>query len=68
MDLAKRVRPADKELIHFDDAAEIREEIAAANRNYDGIQHLKNAEMSFNGAAPGFVKAGCVRRQTVRVT
>ncbi|MCY8038985.1 FdhF/YdeP family oxidoreductase [Bacillus paralicheniformis] len=41
MDLAKRVRPADKELIHFDDAAEIREEIAAANRNYDGIQHLK---------------------------
>ena len=30
-----------KELIHFDGAAEIREEIAAANRNYDGIQHLK---------------------------
>ncbi|KMM56815.1 formate dehydrogenase [Bacillus glycinifermentans] len=42
IDLAKRVRPEDKELIDFNSAAEIRREIAAANRNYDGIQHLKN--------------------------
>ncbi|MBG9914461.1 formate dehydrogenase [Bacillus sonorensis] len=42
VDLAKRVRPEDKERIHFSSAAEIRKEIAEANRNYDGIQHLKN--------------------------
>jgi len=41
IDLAKRVKPEEKHLIHFEDAAEIREEIAKTAPNYDGIQHLK---------------------------
>lgn len=41
VDLASRVAPDRKQLISFKNAAEIREEIAVANRNYDGIQHLK---------------------------
>ncbi len=42
VDLASRVFPEKKELINFTTAQEIRDEIAVANRNYDGIQHLKN--------------------------
>lgn len=42
VDLAKRVRPEDAELIHFETAEDIRREIAIANRNYDGIQHLRH--------------------------
>lgn len=42
IDLAKRVRPKDAELIHFENAEAIRREIAIANRNYDGIQHLRH--------------------------
>jgi molybdopterin-dependent oxidoreductase alpha subunit len=42
VDLAARVHPERRHLIEFADAASIREEIAKANRNYDGIQHLKN--------------------------
>lgn len=42
VDLASRVYPEKKELIYFNSAQEIRNEIAVANRNYDGIQHLKN--------------------------
>lgn len=41
VDLASRVYPEKKELITFKDAQHIREEIARANPNYDGIQHLK---------------------------
>ena len=41
IDLAKRVKPDQQHLIHFDDAAAIREEIAKTAPNYDGIQHLK---------------------------
>ncbi|MBU8712584.1 MULTISPECIES: FdhF/YdeP family oxidoreductase [Brevibacillus] len=42
VDLAARVHPNKKHLMHFASAAEIRAEIAKANPNYDGIQHLKN--------------------------
>lgn len=42
MDLAARVKPAQKQQIWFDEAAQIREEIAKAAPAYDGIQHLKN--------------------------
>ncbi|EST54923.1 formate dehydrogenase [Brevibacillus panacihumi W25] len=42
VDLAARVYPQKKHLMHFDNAQQIREEIAKANPNYDGIQHLKN--------------------------
>lgn len=41
VDLAARVRPEQAELIRFRDAQHIREEIAVAAPNYDGIQHLK---------------------------
>lgn len=42
VDLAKRVKPELAHLIDFTDAEQIREEIAKAAPNYDGIQHLKN--------------------------
>jgi molybdopterin-dependent oxidoreductase alpha subunit len=41
IDLASRVKPEAKHLIYFNNAQEIRNEIAVVNRNYDGIQHLK---------------------------
>ncbi|MFD2443826.1 FdhF/YdeP family oxidoreductase [Bacillus sp. CGMCC 1.16607] len=41
VDLASRVYPEKKHLIHFETAADIRKEIAVANPNYDGIQYLK---------------------------
>ncbi|BCJ88219.1 FdhF/YdeP family oxidoreductase [Effusibacillus dendaii] len=41
IDLAARVKPQQKHLIWFDNAQEIRDEIAKAAPNYDGIQHLK---------------------------
>ncbi|GAB3792622.1 FdhF/YdeP family oxidoreductase [Virgibacillus kimchii] len=41
-DLAKRVKPEQADLIHFDDPHAIRDEIAVTAPNYDGIQHLKN--------------------------
>lgn len=42
VDLASRVHPEKKHLIQFEDASQIRNEIAKANPNYDGIQHLKD--------------------------
>jgi molybdopterin-dependent oxidoreductase alpha subunit len=41
IDLAKRVNPTLVHLVEFKDAQAIRDEIALANPNYDGIQHLK---------------------------
>src|SRR5690625_4237980 len=41
IDLAKRVKPEQSEIIHFEDADTIRQEIALTAPNYDGIQHLK---------------------------
>ncbi|WP_456276122.1 FdhF/YdeP family oxidoreductase [Bacillus sp. AK128] len=41
IDLAKRVKPETAHLVDFKDADEIRQEIAKANPNYEGIQHLK---------------------------
>ncbi|MDQ0162344.1 FdhF/YdeP family oxidoreductase [Aeribacillus alveayuensis] len=41
IDLAKRVKPDTAHLVDFKDAQAIREEIAKANPNYDGIQYLK---------------------------
>ncbi|MBU8908293.1 FdhF/YdeP family oxidoreductase [Desertibacillus haloalkaliphilus] len=41
VDLAKRVKPESSHLIDFKNAQDIRDEIAVANPNYDGIQHLK---------------------------
>ncbi|WP_349410878.1 FdhF/YdeP family oxidoreductase [Pseudalkalibacillus sp. SCS-8] len=41
VDLAKRVKPDQKHVIDFKDAQAVRDEIAKAAPNYDGIQHLK---------------------------
>ncbi|MCJ0930010.1 FdhF/YdeP family oxidoreductase [Virgibacillus halodenitrificans] len=41
IDLAKRVKPETAHLVEFKDGQSIRDEIAVANRDYDGIQHLK---------------------------
>jgi molybdopterin-dependent oxidoreductase alpha subunit len=41
VDLASRIKPEQKHLIAFTDAQQIRNEIAIANPNYDGIQQLK---------------------------
>jgi molybdopterin-dependent oxidoreductase alpha subunit len=42
IDLAARVKPEQKDLIWFENADAVRDEIAKAAPNYDGIQHLKN--------------------------
>ena len=42
VDLAKRVKPETAHLVDFKTGQEIRDEIAIANRDYNGIQHLKN--------------------------
>ncbi|WP_226666506.1 FdhF/YdeP family oxidoreductase [Metabacillus litoralis] len=41
IDLAKRVKPETAHLVDFKTGQEIRDEIAVANRDYDGVQHLK---------------------------
>ncbi|MGM0876588.1 MAG: FdhF/YdeP family oxidoreductase [Bacillota bacterium] len=41
IDLAKRVKPETAHLVDFKSGQEIRDEIAIANKDYDGIQHLK---------------------------
>ncbi|MBM7602258.1 molybdopterin-dependent oxidoreductase alpha subunit [Metabacillus crassostreae] len=41
IDLAKRVKPETAHLVDFKTGQEIRNEIAVANRDYDGVQHLK---------------------------
>ncbi|PTX64531.1 molybdopterin-dependent oxidoreductase alpha subunit [Melghirimyces profundicolus] len=42
-DLAARIKPGKRHLLRMEDAERIREEIAKAAPNYDGIQHLKEA-------------------------
>jgi molybdopterin-dependent oxidoreductase alpha subunit len=41
IDLAKRVKPETAYLVEFKSGQEIRDEIALANKDYEGIQHLK---------------------------
>ncbi|KHF39323.1 FdhF/YdeP family oxidoreductase [Halalkalibacter okhensis] len=41
VDLAKRVKPEAAHLVDFKTGQEIRNEIAIANPNYEGVQHLK---------------------------
>ncbi|SDK42258.1 FdhF/YdeP family oxidoreductase [Lacicoccus qingdaonensis] len=43
IDLAKRVKPENAHLIDFKSGQEIRNEIAVANPQYDGVQYLKKA-------------------------
>ncbi|MDV2686023.1 FdhF/YdeP family oxidoreductase [Alkalihalophilus lindianensis] len=41
IDLAKRVKPDTAHLVDFKTGQEIRDEMAIANPNYEGVQHLK---------------------------
>ncbi|MBW8348704.1 FdhF/YdeP family oxidoreductase [Bacillus sp. IITD106] len=41
VELAGLIKPEQKHLLNFSEAEQIRNEIAIANPNYDGIQHLK---------------------------
>ncbi|MFZ3587728.1 FdhF/YdeP family oxidoreductase [Bacillus sp. DJP31] len=41
IDLAKRIKPETAHLVDFKTGQEIRDEIAIANKDYDGVQHLK---------------------------
>ena len=52
IDLAERVRPEDRRLIHFDDASAIRAEIARALPTYDGIQNLRAKGDAFQWGGP----------------
>ncbi|TLZ45107.1 MAG: hypothetical protein E6K19_02800 [Methanobacteriota archaeon] len=58
MDLAERVRPNDKGQIHFDDAQEIREEIAKVLPLYDGIQRLKEKGDAVQWGGPRLCEGG----------
>ncbi|MFC0271479.1 FdhF/YdeP family oxidoreductase [Metabacillus herbersteinensis] len=58
VDLASRVFPEKKHLLNFQSAQEIRDEIAIANRNYDGIQHLKNKGDVFQWGGAWLLEGG----------
>jgi molybdopterin-dependent oxidoreductase alpha subunit len=58
VDLATRVHPNRRHLIEFKDAGHIRDEIAIANPNYDGIQHLKNRGDVFQWGGAWLLEGG----------
>ena len=58
MDLAERVRPDSKGQIHFDDAQEIREEIAKVLPLYEGIQRLKTKGDAIQWGGPRLCEGG----------
>ena len=58
MELAERVYPERKHLIHFDNAQQIREEIAKAVPFYDGIQHLKKKGDAVQWGGPRLCEKG----------
>ncbi|SDZ22941.1 oxidoreductase alpha (molybdopterin) subunit [Evansella caseinilytica] len=57
-DVAGRVKAAQKELIDFKSAGQIRREIATANPNYDGIQHLSKSGDVFQWGGPQLCENG----------
>ncbi len=58
MDLAERVKPAERELIHFDDAQQVRAEIARAVPFYDGIQGLRAKGDAIQWGGPMLCEGG----------
>ncbi len=52
IDLAERVKPEAKRLIHFDNADQIRKEIAKAVPAYDGIQRMRGKGDAFQWGGP----------------
>ena len=67
IDLAKRVKPEQAHLIDFKDGQAIREEIAKANPDYDGIQHLRNQGDVFQWVVLGYVKMVFAQLKMVKV-
>ena len=59
MELAERVRPDQRSLIHFDDAQAVRDEIAKVVPLYAGIEDLKK-----KGDAIQWEASGCARVET----
>jgi molybdopterin-dependent oxidoreductase alpha subunit len=58
MDLAERVRPEARHLIHFDDASAIRAEIARAIPTYAGIERLRAKGDAFQYGGPRLCEGG----------
>src|SRR5213080_3284408 len=58
MQLAETVRPDTAKFIHFDDAAAIRKEIAAAIPTYEGIQDLREKGDVFQYGGPRLCEGG----------
>ena len=58
MELAKRVRPDDAHLMHFDDSQAIRDEIARAVPIYEGIQHLHKKGDALQWGGPRLCDGG----------
>jgi molybdopterin-dependent oxidoreductase alpha subunit len=58
MEVAERTRPERQHLIHFDDAQEIREEIARAVPFYDGIQSLTKKGDAVQWGGPRLCECG----------
>jgi anaerobic selenocysteine-containing dehydrogenase len=58
MQLAEHVRPEASSLIHFEDAAAIRAEIANVVPSYDGIQHLRKKGDVFQYGGPLLCEGG----------
>jgi len=58
MDLAERVRPDQRHLIHVDDAAQIRAEIARAIPTYAGIERLARKGDVFQWGGPRLCEGG----------
>ncbi len=58
MELAERVYPERRHLIHFESAQQIREEIAQAVPFYDGIQHLRRKGDAVQWGGPRLCEKG----------
>ncbi|OGF56502.1 MAG: formate dehydrogenase [Candidatus Fraserbacteria bacterium RBG_16_55_9] len=58
MELAERVHPERKHLIHFEDTKSIRAEIAKAVPFYDGIQHLTKKRDAVQWGGPRLCEGG----------
>jgi anaerobic selenocysteine-containing dehydrogenase len=58
MQVGERVRPEASHLVHFEDGAAVRTEIAKAVPTYDGIQHLREKGDVFQYGGPRLCEGG----------
>lgn len=66
MNLAERVRPDARGIIHFEDAQAIRDEIAKAIPTYEGIQRLRVKGDAFQYGGPRLCEGGAFPTQDGR--